>query len=171
MSHAPGKSTQADLKDSLIEPPGFSRGGRKVQQKDQQKAQQKLDQKVPFWKSFGRAQVSSLIASGSDMAVLFGLVELFNVWYVLATALGAFMGAVGNFLLGRYWSFEAQDRPPQGQAFRYALVSAGSLLLNAGGVYAVTEWGGLKYGYSKLVVSLLIGFFFNFPLQRHYVFK
>lgn len=105
------------------------------------------------------------------MGVMFGLVELLGVWYVLATALGALTGAVVNFLLGRFWSFEAQDKPPQGQAFRYAVVSVGSLLLNAGGVYAITEWGGLKYGYSKLIVSLLIGFFFNFPLQRHYVFK
>jgi putative flippase GtrA len=127
--------------------------------------------KVPFWKSFGRAQIASLIGSASDMGVMFALVELLGVWYVLATALGAFTGAVVNFLLGRHWSFEAQDRPPQGQALRYAVVSAGSLLLNAGGVYAITEWGGLKYGYSKLIVSLLVGFFFNFPLQRHYVFK
>lgn len=124
-----------------------------------------------FWTSFGRAQVSSIVATAVDFGTLFASVEIFGLWYVLGTALGAALGAITNFLLGRHWSFEASSGGASGQAFRYALVSSGSLLLNSAGVYAFTEYFGLKYGFSKIVVSLLVGFFFNFPLHRRYVFK
>ena len=124
-----------------------------------------------FWTSFGRAQVSSVVATAVDFGTLFACVELLGVWYVLGTALGAALGAITNFLLGRFWSFQGTSGRASGQAYRYALVSGGSLLLNSGGVYAFTEFFGLKYGFSKILVSLLLGFFFNFPLHRRYVFK
>lgn len=127
--------------------------------------------KPKLWVSFGRAQISSLIATLVDLGTLFASVELFGLWYVAGTALGAFLGAVTNFLLGRHWSFEAAEKPVPGQALRYALVSGGSLLLNSAGVFAFTEGFGLKYGYSKAVVAILVGVLFNFPLHRRYVFK
>lgn len=124
-----------------------------------------------FWQSFGRAQVSSIAATIVDFGTLFASVEILHVWYVLGVALGASLGAVTNFLLGRHWSFKATQDEVAGQAARYALVSGGSLLLNTVGVYAITEGFGLKYGFSKVLTSLLVGVFFNFPLQRRYVFK
>ena len=99
------------------------------------------------------------------------LVEVCRVWYVAATALGACCGAVTNFLLGRYWSFEAHKKKARGQAFRYAAVSVTSLVINSTGVYLFTDTLGLKYFYSKAIVALLVGILFNFPMQRFYVFK
>lgn len=126
---------------------------------------------VPFWRSFGRAQFSSLAATVVDYGSFFGLVELAHLWYVLAAPIGAAGGAATNFLINRHWSFEKGHQPVHGQALRYALVSAGSLLLNTALVYALTEWAGFKYGYSKIGASLLVGVFFNFPLHHRYVFK
>ncbi len=126
---------------------------------------------APLWRSFRRAQVSSLAATVVDYGVFFGCVEILHVWYAVSTPIGAAAGAVTNFLLNRHWSFEIGHKPAHDQAARYALVSTGSLLLNTVCVYALTEYLGLKYGFSKVFSSLAVGLFFNFPLHRRYVFK
>src|SRR3954453_12485073 len=89
-----------------------------------------------FLRRFTRSQISSAVATGVDFGLLFLLVEYFHVWYVLATALGALAGAITNFVVNRHWSFEAADAAWHPQAFRYVIVSAGSLALNTWGVYA-----------------------------------
>jgi putative flippase GtrA len=124
-----------------------------------------------FIGALSRSQVSAAIATAVDFGLLFSLVELFHVWYVLATASGALAGAVTNFLLNRHWSFAAADQPQGRQAFRYFWVSGTSMLLNTGGVWLFTDALGFHYQYSVIVVSALVGFLFNFPMHRYYVFK
>lgn len=106
-----------------------------------------------------------------DFGTLFVLVEHFHVWYVAATICGSAFGALVNFQLNRQWSFVAKDSVWQHQAKRYAAVSLLSLALNAGGVWYLTAQGGLKYGVSKVVISLFVALFVNYPLQRFYVFR
>lgn len=128
-------------------------------------------ERVPFWHSFGRAQVASFAATAVDFGTLFFATEVLHVWYVASTGLGALLGALTNFVLNRFWSFEATHVQWGPQAMRYALVSGGSLGLNMFGVYAFTEFFGVKYGISKILTSVLVGVLFNFPLHRRYVFK
>ena len=123
-----------------------------------------------FLASFSRSQVAASLATVVDFGLVFLLVELFKVWYVLATALGALAGAVTNFLLNRHWSFRAAHRAWHGQAVKYGLVSGGSLGLNTLGVYVATDGFGLHYAASVILVSLVVGFAYNFPLQRYFVF-
>jgi len=106
-----------------------------------------------------------------DFGLLFSLTEVAHVWYVASTACGALAGAIANFLLNRHWSFEANEGAVNQQARRYALVSAGSLILNTFGVWGVTVLFKIHYAISVVAVALLVGFFFNFPLQRGYVFR
>jgi putative flippase GtrA len=124
-----------------------------------------------FLASFSRSQITSAFATAVDFGLLFSLVEVGHVWYVLATALGALAGAITNFLLNRHWSFDATHGKWEHQAVRYSLVSGGSLLLNSGGVWVVTAGLGIHYAVSVVVVSMLVGVAFNYPLQRYFVFK
>jgi putative flippase GtrA len=128
-------------------------------------------QRPGLWKSFHRAQLSSLAATVVDFGTLVFLVEVGGVWYVAATAIGAALGAVTNFLLGRHWSFKASHDQAHWQAVRYAIVSGGSLVLNSAGVYFFTDLIGIRYFESKVVTALLVGVLFNFPLHRAYVFR
>ena len=120
--------------------------------------------------SFSRSQVSAAIATLADFVLLLALVELFHIWYVAATALGAGFGAAVNFLLNRYWSFQAHHRHWRAQALKYALVSGGSLTLNTLGVYAATDGLHLHYAVSVFAVSMAVAVAYNFPLHRYYVF-
>jgi len=127
--------------------------------------------RVNFWKSFSRAQVASFVATAADFGFLVLLVEKAGVWYVTATALAALLGAVINFTMNRRWSFQASTEALNRQALRYAMVSGGSLILNSAGVYAFTEGSGISYIASSVLTSILVGVFFNFPLQRYFVFS
>src|SRR5690349_10667700 len=80
--------------------------------------------------AFARSQLAALVATGVDFGSLVFLVEVVKVYYVWATAIGAFLGALTNFLMGRHWSFEATHERARFQVLRYALVSGGSLGLN-----------------------------------------
>ena len=124
-----------------------------------------------FILTFIKAQGASMAATATDYGLIFVLTEVFQVWYVASTAIGAFAGAVVNFLLNRHWTFQTQSERLQGQAIRYTLVSAGSLALNAGGVYCLTEFFHIHYGIPVVLVSVLVGFFFNYPLHRNYVYR
>jgi|ERR1051325_1020941 putative flippase GtrA len=121
--------------------------------------------------SLRRSQVASLIATAVDFASMIFLVEVVHLWYVAATATGAFAGAVVNFVLGRHWSFRAGDEAVHGQVFRYAAVSGASLLLNSAGVYLLTDRFGIHYAVSRVISAIVIGLIFNFPLHRHFVFR
>jgi putative flippase GtrA len=120
--------------------------------------------------SLRRSQVASLVATVVDFTSLIFLVEVGNVWYVAATATGAFAGALVNFILGRHWSFKAEHDGIRGQAVRYTMVSAVSLLLNSLGVYLLTEYAGTHYAISRAITAVTVGVLFNFPLHRRFVF-
>lgn len=124
-----------------------------------------------FIKTFSRSQVSSLLATAADWGLLFSLTELAHVWYVIAVPCGTLTGGITNFAINRIWSFEARDAHWHGQALRYALTSGGSMLLNTGGVYLLTELAHIHYSLSVVIIGLAVGWGFNYPMQRHFVFR
>lgn len=120
---------------------------------------------------FAGAQFAAAVGTLVDFAAMLFLQRVLGVWYVTATAIGAFLGACTNFLLGRYWVFSAAESKLKDQAFRYILVAAGSLVLNTGGVYLVTEQFGIDPFYSRVIVAVLVAISYNFILQKNFVFK
>jgi putative flippase GtrA len=121
--------------------------------------------------AFWRSQLVAAMATAVDFGTLIFCVEVLGLWYGFGTVLGALFGAATSFWLGRVWSFKATEEQAHKQAVRYALVSAGSLILNFLGVVALTELAHFKYWVSKAVVSLLVGTLYNFMLHRFFVFK
>jgi putative flippase GtrA len=100
------------------------------------------------------------------------LVELFAVAPATAALSGAFLGALINFTLNRRYTFRTAAQSPAGaEARRYALVSAASALLNAGGEYIGTNWLGAPYFFVRVVVSVAVSLGWNFPLHRSWVFR
>jgi putative flippase GtrA len=120
---------------------------------------------------FLKAQAASLAGSAVDFLVTIGLVEGLHVWPVAATMLGNVAGGITNFYLGRHHVFKVSHQQVASQGVRYALVWVGSLLLNGGGMYLLTSVAHVNYLLSKTVVSLLVGFGFNYPMQLYFVFN
>lgn len=135
-------------------------------------------------KEFSKAQVSSLISTACDFmttAVLFKLLE----HVVISTASGAVVGGMVNCIINYTWTFKGSKRGKKGVVWRYALVWLGSIVLNTAG----TEYGvklvellgnHLGNGWSqnlslvlivKAVVAIAVGVFWNFTMQKYFVYK
>jgi putative flippase GtrA len=127
--------------------------------------------RTPLLTSLKRSQVAAALASAADYSTLLVLVELVRVWYVIGIAAGGTVGAITNFMLGRAWSFEATHGPVLKQALRYAITSGLSILLNTCGVFILKEYFHAPYLASKILISICVGLFFNFPMHRNFVFK
>lgn len=122
-------------------------------------------------KEFLRSQVAAFISTCIDYITVISLTELAGLWYIYSNVVGALLGAITNFSLGRHWTFKAQEGAVGQQAFKYALVSIGSVCLNTFGLYALKEWGNVNYIVAKVIVGIVIAVCFNYVLQKHFVFK
>jgi putative flippase GtrA len=120
---------------------------------------------------FLKAQVSSLIASLLDFVLTVLLVESLGVWYGLASVLGNIGGAITNFMIGRFWTFEAADKSPKQQAWKYALVWLGYVILNFGLLVLVKDFLRVDYRIAKIAVAILLSVTYNYLLQKSFVFK
>jgi putative flippase GtrA len=98
-------------------------------------------------------------------------VELLGASPVVGTVAGASCGAFTNFQLGRHFTFVAKGDHVAPQAARYAIVSATSAALNALGEYLLHDRLGVQYFWARTIVAVVVSFLWNFPLQRHYVFR
>ena len=120
---------------------------------------------------FVRANLSSSIASGVDYVLVTGLV-LAGVHYLGAATAGAIAGAITDFSLKRHWAF---DRTGIGAVhhewLRYLAVSATSLALNLVLAYALVDGVGLPAVPGVIAASIVVGFVWNYPLHRYYVFR
>ncbi|NDV60274.1 GtrA family protein [Bacteroides sp. 519] len=134
---------------------------------------------------FIRAQFSSQLASISDFVITILLAKLFNFYYVYATLLGSVCGGIINCIINYKWTFKTTDLKIQHVMVKYFIVWIGSIALNTWGTYLMTEalmripWlvDFLKHYVddlfivSKIVVSLLVGYFWNYNLHRHFVYR
>ena len=121
--------------------------------------------------TFIKAQTASLTATIVDFSVTVLLKEVFHCWYLLASILGTISGGSVNFLMNRSWVFRAHNKKIHFQAIKYILVWVGNLVLVSGGVFVLTRYCGFSYIVSKITISLIVGIFYNYVLQKRFVFK
>jgi putative flippase GtrA len=94
--------------------------------------------------TFLKANMASLVASGSDFLMTVLLVQWCKADVVVAAVAGTVTGGVINFLMGRHWVFKAGDDRAARQLVKYLLVWTGNLLLNTGGVYLLAVGAGVS---------------------------
>jgi putative flippase GtrA len=122
------------------------------------------------WRTLGRHQLGSLIATLVDFGTMIACVELLRLSPVLGTGIGAAMGGITNFVLGRTWIFHSQSGKLGGQALRYAMVSGASACWNALGEHLVADRAHVPYVEARALVSIFVSLFWNYPMQREFVF-
>jgi len=135
--------------------------------------------------TFLRAQLSSQLASITDFLITIVLANVFNLFYVYATFIGSVCGGITNCVVNYRWTFKAMDIKKRYVAIRYLIVWGGSIFLNTSGIYLITEllkkipWS-MKLSdllfenifiISKIIVSLLVGFVWNYNMHRFFVYK
>jgi putative flippase GtrA len=93
------------------------------------------------------------------------------VFYPVSIVLSGFIGAVVNFTVNKYWTFNAKAEPTDKQLQRFVWMVVGSVILKSGGTYLLTQLIGFNYKWSRLMVDLMVSLGFNFPLQKYWVFN
>jgi len=121
--------------------------------------------------TFTKAQITSVLATGVDFVVTILLVQVAGAPYLAGSATGTISGGAANFLISRNWVFNAQEKKWAAQLPRFMLVWIGSLILNVSGLYLLTHFTGMNYLLSKIIVAVLIAVFYNYVLQKRFVFK
>jgi putative flippase GtrA len=134
-------------------------------------AEQK-EKKKDFWlKNLFRHQLAGAIAFFVDFLVFVVLMDTLGLHHAPATAIGALVGALINFLISSFWAFSGSKNSLKNQLFKYILVSTGSIILNTLFLVIFTDLFGFDPKLSKLVTAILVGSFYNFLLMRNFVFK
>jgi len=131
-------------------------------------------QNVPVVTSFLRYNASALTASAVDFGLTIFCREILGIHYLVSVFIGALCGGIIAFTLGRNWTYLSKEAKPQVQGVKYLVIWAGSILLNTFGVYFLAEIIGLgeeNYIYWKVITATFVGAFYNFPMQRYFVFK
>lgn len=121
--------------------------------------------------TFLRHQAASIAASVVDFSSMIAGVRMLGLHPALATAWAAALGGVFNFLLGRGWIFPQAERAALPSAWRYALVSGASLLLNSAGEYLLVSVARVQYVLARVMVAIAVSVLWNFPLQRSFVYR
>jgi putative flippase GtrA len=118
---------------------------------------------------------SSLGAAVVDFGSMVTSVELLGVSPVLATVIGAALGAMTNFLLGRNWTYRRARRPgPKGiqmQMVRYLMTALVSLGLNATGEHLFVNVLHVQYVLGRVITAVIVSNGWNYPMQRFFVFR
>jgi putative flippase GtrA len=128
--------------------------------------------------TFSKAQIASLLATGVDFGVTFLLLRWVGVPPEAASLRVTFYGATGticggitHFMVSRNWVFNAQEKKWVAQLNRYLLVWVGNLALNVSGFYLLTRYTEISPMIAKVVTAILVAVFYNYVLQKRYVFK
>jgi putative flippase GtrA len=120
---------------------------------------------------FAKAQAASFIASVVDYLITILSVELFGFWYFAGSSIGTVAGGFVNFSICRQWVFRSKGKSKQLQLIQYSIVWMGYLVLTSTGVFFLTHYGGINYLLSKIVVTLVMAIFYNYPFQKRFVFR
>ncbi|HEY4206905.1 MAG TPA: GtrA family protein [Puia sp.] len=121
--------------------------------------------------TFTKAQAASLIASAVDFSVSWLLFNRLAVPYIAGGVTGTLCGGVTHFLISRNWAFSAQEKKWTGQLSRYIPVWIGNLVLNASGLWFLKSIVGWPFWPAKIVTAIGIAVFYNYVLQKRFVFK
>lgn len=142
-----------------------------------------ISQKGGFF-LFLRAQLSAQMATVADFLVTILLVTLFDTYYVYATLAGAVYGGIVNCVINYKWTFKSRGSKTH-VAVKFVIVWICSVWLNTWGTYFLTEslgeipWVrdtlsqhfGDFFIIPKLVVSLFVALFWNYNMQRIFVYR
>ncbi|MHA4810964.1 GtrA family protein [Flavitalea flava] len=121
--------------------------------------------------TFTKAQVASLVATLVDFLISLFLFRIVGIWYLAAGVIGTISGGITHFLISRNWVFQAGDKKWHIQASRYLTVWTGNLILNSSVLFLLRNYAGMNFLLAKIVTAVGIAIFYNYILQKRFVFK
>jgi len=120
---------------------------------------------------FAKAQASAFTGGMVDYLIMIICTELLSIHYTISIVISGIIGAVMNFSVNRYWTFQAHNHPVKTQLAKFITVVAGSILLKSSGTYLFTTWFRLDYKISRVLIDIIVSLGFNYTMQKYWVFN
>ncbi len=118
-----------------------------------------------------KVAVSGVLATAIDLVTLVLLVEIVGVPVTLAVFFAAGAGALGGFLVNKYWAFGDFSPLRLSQVALFGGVALGSALGVASAVQLFSVVCGANYLLAKGVGAALVFVCWSYPLQSRVVFR
>ena len=97
--------------------------------------QKRKDKIRDFFLSFGKAQVSAFLGGLFDFLIYTLGIQVFDLSAYLSNIISGSLGAVVNFSINRYWTFDSREISIGKQLSKFVLVVAGSISLKSIGIF------------------------------------
>jgi len=120
---------------------------------------------------FVKAQFASLVASVIDFLTTIFLASILKISHLPSSMTGMVVGGICHFTISRKWVFFATDKERIFQIVKYVMVWVGNFALNAAGLYVLLHYSAVNYIVAKALVAIVVGTFYNYALQKRFVFK
>ncbi len=124
-----------------------------------------------FFLSFGKAQLSAFLGGLFDFAIYSIGIQVLGFTAYMSNIVSGSLGAVVNFTINRYWTFDSTSTPVGEQLGKFVVVVVGSIFLKSIGIFFLVDHLSLNPYYSKIIVEILVSLGFNFLMQKYWVFK
>lgn len=122
-------------------------------------------------KIFLKAQLSAFVGGLFDFGIYTICYKLLEISAPFSNMVSGSLGAVVNFTINRYWSFESTSTPVKDQLWKFVIVVAGSITLKSTGIYVLVDLMSVNFLLAKGIVELIVSLGFNYVLQKLWVFK
>ena len=120
---------------------------------------------------FLKSGISGGLGSTFDFGAMLLLVEGFAWAYAPAAAAAALAGALACFVFTRFWAFRDRQAPlGWRQLGGFAMLTAGSAVLNAGVVHVLAGMWTVPYFLAKVVSAGVVFASWSYPVQDRWVF-
>ena len=128
-------------------------------------------QPIGFKKSFLRALLTSITATSVDFCMSVVLKEWIGIYCVVASPLGGLSEDLTAFFTGRVLVSNKSPGRLSNPFLRFIFPHFFSIFLNPSVVFFIVEHVAIPFVWSRIVVACFVGFFFNFLMNRYFVFR
>ena len=122
-----------------------------------------------FNTEFVKFGVVGISGVGIDFFVTWLCKEKIGINKYVSSALGFSLAVISNFLLNRYWTFEATSQDLTEQFLRFAIIAALGLAINTFLLIIFVRYIKINFYITKLLVIGLV-FFWNFYMNYLFTF-
>ncbi|MFZ4261146.1 GtrA family protein [Sphingobacterium sp. HJSM2_6] len=120
---------------------------------------------------FLKVQLSAFLGGLFDLGIYTFCFTVFHFTAPFSNVVSGSLGALVNFSINRYWSFNNRAASIGSQLWKFIIVVIGSITLKSLGIHLCVDIWGLHFLLSKLIVEIVVSLGFNFTLQKFWVFK
>ena len=123
------------------------------------------------WKEFFKAQLSAFLGGLADFGIYTFCYKILLYTAPFSNVVSGSLGAIVNFTINRYWSFNNTAVPLASQLWKFILVVAGSITLKSLGIHLLVDIWHWHFLLSKVILEIIVSLGFNFTLQKYWVFR